>query len=192
MKFITLVITMMVFFACHPPGDRIIVGHPVTAAAETDTIPVTIPGQVVKVSNKKDSLMDIAGVTGRALVDFAKTLQGTPYKYAMSDPLVGFDCSGFITYVFNDFSIDVPRSSVDFTNLGREVDVATAKTGDLILFTGTVDSIRIVGHMGIVTENMDSLRFIHATSGKANAVTVTSLNEHYKKRFVKVIRVLAD
>ena len=85
----------------------------------------------------------------------------------------------------------MPRSSVDFTNTGKEVELQAAKEGDLILFTGTVDSIRIVGHMGIVTENVDTLKFIHSTSGKADGVTISWLNEQYKKRFVKVIRVLA-
>lgn len=129
------------------------------------------------------------GVTPAALVAFAKTLIGIPYKYASVDPKQGFDCSGFITYVFNRFGISVPRSSVDFTNVGIEVPVINAKEGDLILFTGTDDSVRIVGHMGIVTENTDSLRFIHSSSGRVYGVTVSALTDHYKRRFVKVIRV---
>ena len=113
-----------------------------------------------------------------------------PYKYASTDPSIGFDCSGFITYVFNHFGIKVPRSSVDFTNVGNEINWHQAKEGDLILFTGTVDSIRIVGHMGIVTENADTLKFIHATSGRANGVTISALQGYYEKRFIKVIRIL--
>lgn len=65
------------------------------------------------------------GVTGRELVDFAKILLGVPYRYASIDPSKGFDCSGFITYVFNHFNIEVPRSSIDFTNAGKEVDLQT-------------------------------------------------------------------
>lgn len=131
----------------------------------------------------------VHGVTGRELVDFGKTLLGVPYRYGSIDPLKGFDCSGFITYVFNHFNIAVPRSSIDFTNVGKEIDLQTAKEGDLILFTGTVDSIRLVGHMGIITENTDTLKFIHSTSGKANGVTISPLSKHYKLRFVKVIRI---
>ena len=134
----------------------------------------------------------IKSITAHELVAFAKTLLGIPYRYASTDPAKGFDCSGFITYVFNHFNITVPRSSVDFTNAGKEVNLQSAKEGDLILFTGTVDSIRIVGHMGIVTENVDTLNFIHSTSGKANGVVISVLDEHYKRRFVKVIRVLSD
>ncbi|MCW3073201.1 MAG: hypothetical protein JWP69_270 [Flaviaesturariibacter sp.] len=124
------------------------------------------------------------------VVSFAKTLVGTPYVYGASNPKVGFDCSGFITYVFNHFGIAVPRSSVDFTNVGRSVPAETARVGDLILFTGTNPAERHVGHMGLViTSAPDSLRFIHSSSGKAMGVTVSPLGGYYTKRFVKVIRI---
>lgn len=128
-----------------------------------------------------------------SLVAFAKTLIGIPYLYASTDPGKGFDCSGFITCVFNHFNVTVPRSSVDFTNYGKEVSIEEAKPGDLILFTGTDSTIRVVGHMGIV-ESMqdDTLRFIHSTSGKMKGVVITPLENYYRSRFVKVIRVFAD
>ena len=123
------------------------------------------------------------------IVQFAKTLIGTPYRYGSINPREGFDCSGFITYVFNHFQIAVPRSSVDFTNVGEEVAVSESKPGDLILFTGTDSTKRVVGHMGIIVNNSDSTRFIHSTSGKAYGVTVTPLNGYYQGRFVKIIRI---
>ena len=132
-------------------------------------------------------------VQPEAVVRFAETLVGVPYVYASTDPKVGFDCSGFITYVFNHFKIAVPRSSVDFTNVGKPVPVSAAKRGDLILFTGTDSTEKFVGHMGLVTtESEDPLQFIHATSGKAKGVTVTPLNDYYKSRFVKVIRIFGE
>ena len=138
----------------------------------------------------------IAGIdklTPDSLLAFARTLIGIPYLYASTDPKKGFDCSGFITYVFNHFHVSVPRSSVDFTNYGKTIPLEKAKVGDLILFTGTDSTIRIVGHMGIV-ENIknDTLHFIHSTSGKMKGVTITPLGSYYKGRFVKVIRVLKD
>jgi len=125
-----------------------------------------------------------------SLVTFGKTLVGTPYLYASSDPGNGFDCSGFITYVFNHFGIAVPRSSVDFTNVGIEIPKEIASPGDLILFTGTDSTIRVVGHMGIVESNeRGNLLFLHSTSGKAYGVVITPLKGYYETRFVKVIRV---
>jgi cell wall-associated NlpC family hydrolase len=124
------------------------------------------------------------------IVAFAKTLTGIPYVYGSTDPKVGFDCSGFITHVFNHFNIKVPRSSIDFTNVGREIDTSQALPGDLILFTGTNPMERFVGHMGIVTSNGNGkLEFIHSTSGKAMGVTTTELSNYYRTRFVKVIRI---
>jgi cell wall-associated NlpC family hydrolase len=129
-------------------------------------------------------------VKADSIVAFAKTLIGIPYKYGSVDVAEGFDCSGFITYVFSHFKIAVPRSSVDFTHAGVEINLPQARPGDLILFTGTNANIRIVGHMGIVTDNADSLRFIHSTSGKKYGVTVTPLNKYYAERLVKVIRIV--
>ncbi|TWR25124.1 NlpC/P60 family protein [Mucilaginibacter pallidiroseus] len=124
------------------------------------------------------------------LVSFATTLYGIKYKYASADPNSGFDCSGFITYVFNHFQIAVPRRSVDFTNVNKEVSIKDAKPGDLILFTGTDSTIREVGHMGIVTSKPgEEVKFLHATSGRQNGVTETPLNSYYIGRYVKTVRV---
>jgi cell wall-associated NlpC family hydrolase len=134
--------------------------------------------------------INTGNTTPTELLSFAETLKGTPYKYASTNPEVGFDCSGFITYVFNHFKIAVPRSSLDFTNVHRTVPLERAKPGDLILFTGTDSTIHDVGHMGIVTYSQSpQVQFIHSTSGKANGVTITPLNDYYMSRFVKVIRV---
>ena len=125
-----------------------------------------------------------------SVVAFGKSLVGTPYLYASSNPLNGFDCSGFITYVFNHFGIAVPRSSVDFTNVGIEIPKEFASPGDLILFTGTDSTIRTVGHMGIVESNeTGNLLFLHSTSGKTYGVTISPLKGYYEGRFEKVIRV---
>jgi cell wall-associated NlpC family hydrolase len=127
------------------------------------------------------------------VVEFAKTLIGTPYKYASTDPKVGFDCSGFITYVFNHFNILVPRSSIDFTNVGTPIRPENAKPGDLILFTGTDSTEKFVGHMGLVVANDNNqLDFIHSTSGKKHGVTITPFNDYYHSRFMKTIRIFPE
>jgi cell wall-associated NlpC family hydrolase len=127
------------------------------------------------------------------VIDFAKTLIGTPYRYASTDPKVGFDCSGFITYIFSHFKIIVPRSSIDFTNVGKEISTDNAKPGDLILFTGTDSTEKFVGHMGLIVSNQNKqLEFIHSTSGKKHGVTITPFNEYYKSRFVKTVRIFPE
>ncbi len=127
-----------------------------------------------------------------SLVAFAKSLLNTPYLYGSTDPLKGFDCSGFITHVFNHFNITVPRSSYGFANMGIKKTLATCKAGDLLLFTGTDPNERTIGHIGIVCEaSKTSPAFIHSTSGKAYGVTITSMdNQFYQDRLMAVIDIL--
>ena len=140
--------------------------------------------------NYNGSTVSTGNITPAALIAFARTLHGIPYKYGSIDPAQGFDCSGFITYVFNHFNIAVPRTSAEFTFVKHEIDLKQAKPGDLILFTGTDSTIRIVGHMGIIVSSATApVTFIHSTSGRANGVTETPLNPYYMGRYVKIIRV---
>jgi len=168
-----------------PAADTVTIGP-----AFVDTIPAktgdVLPDLWIPPANSEVAHPD-------SIVSFARTLIGIPYLYASTDPAMGFDCSGFITYVFNRYNIKVPRSSVDFTHYGKEITMEAARPGDLILFTGTDSSVRIVGHMGIVEQVGDGgLRFIHSTSGKAKGVVITPFERYYQGRFVKIIRVFPD
>ena len=141
-------------------------------------------------SKKPITTIRTGSTTPAELITFARSLTGIPYKYASANPAKGFDCSGFITYVFNHFGIIVPRQSADFTSMQRPIDLEQAKPGDLILFTGTDSTVRVVGHMGIVVSAAgQEIRFIHSTSGRANGVTETSLKPYYVGRYMKTIRI---
>jgi cell wall-associated NlpC family hydrolase len=186
--------TLTFLLACGRPNQPVQSSEYDTSVTlvHTQELPAYADSVVVDSLVKKttDHVINTRNVRPEAIVNFAYTLKGVPYKYTSTNPAEGFDCSGFITYVFNHFKIEVPRSSVDFTNVGKEVTTQDARAGDLILFTGTDSSIRIVGHMGIVTQNNNGeLEFIHSTSGKAYGVTTTPLNGYYKGRFVKITRV---
>lgn len=140
------------------------------------------------------SIQNNTRVNRDSLVSFAKSLLGTPYLYGSTDPLKGFDCSGFITYVFNHFNIAVPRSSYEFENKGKKTSLNTCRRGDLILFTGTDQLERTIGHIGIVCDIVNgNPSFIHSSSGKALGVTITSMdNPFYQERFMAVIDLLSE
>jgi len=125
------------------------------------------------------------------LLDFAKTMIGVPYRYATSNPEKGFDCSGFVSYVFSNFGFKVPRSSSEYANAGVPVKLAEAKVGDVLIFTGTNPRVRKIGHVGIIYSiDKDGIKFIHSTSGKAHGVTVTEFNDYYKSRFMKAVSIV--
>lgn len=126
------------------------------------------------------------------LLDFAKSMLGIRYRSASSSPSRGFDCSGFVNYVFSNFGFKVPRSSRDFATSGEAKKLEDAKIGDVIVFTGTNSRSRTPGHVGIIYSiDGDEVKFIHSSSGGRKGVTISSLDEgFYKKRFLKVISIL--
>lgn len=128
-----------------------------------------------------------------SLLAYGKNLIGTKYKYATCDPKKGFDCSGFVHYVFNHFKIKVPRSSIDFNTAGIKIHPDSFKVGDVIVFTGTNSKNRTPGHVGIITSNPEEgLQFIHSSSNKKHSgVKLSSYNDspYYEKRFLKIVRV---
>lgn len=128
-----------------------------------------------------------------SLISFAKSFLGTPYVYGRKDPKVGFDCSGFNYFIFENFNITVPRSSSGFKNFGKKIAVEDVKIGDVLIFKGYRDS-SIIGHVGIVYEaNGADSKFIHASSGKAMQVTISELNSaHYSKRFMHAVDVINE
>lgn len=154
-----------------------------------DTLPVV---RKIVVRPSSGTKIDTKGVSPDEVVRFAQSLIGVSYLYGSANPQQGFDCSGFITYVFNHFNIDVPRSSIGFTHVEKEIPLKEVRRGDLILFTGTDSTETEVGHMGIVVATADTIKFIHSTSGKAYGVTVTPLNSYYMGRYVKTIRVFDE
>jgi len=134
---------------------------------------------------------DSDSISGDSLINFAQTLIGTRYRPATSDPLLGFDCSGFVHYVFKYFNMEVPRSSGDFIDAGEKIKLEDARPGDVIVFTSPTHKHRI-GHVGIVVHNGgdDDFKFIHSTSGKEYGVTITTMDDTYRRRFVQIIRLL--
>lgn len=143
------------------------------------------------VRSRIDTAITTGCTTPEELITFAKSLKGIRYRYGSTNPEKGFDCSGFVNYVFNHFGISIPRSSSDFVDVNGKVDLKDAKFGDLILFTGTKS--RRAGHIGIiVSEPGEPVMFIHSTSGAANGVTETPLNDYYMGRYMKTIRLFTE
>ena len=123
-------------------------------------------------------------------IKFAETLEGVKYTYGGASIEKGFDCSGFVWYVFNHFNIKVPRTSESFTNAGKEVAIEDSKMGDIILFTGSDVKSVTVGHMGFITSNEKGrITFIHASSGVGKRIMKSQMSAYFVMRFVKVIRV---
>ncbi|OOV18805.1 C40 family peptidase [Flavobacterium sp. LM4] len=149
----------------------------------------------LKKNNKmqSDSVKIQTAIERDSIISYAKQHLGTRYLYASSNPSKGFDCSGFVYYVFKNFGLTLPRSSGGYKNIGKSLKPEEFKVGDVLVFYGYKDR-NVIGHVGIICEaNGMQSKFIHASSGKAQKVTITALDEeHYTRRFYKCVDVLSE
>ena len=83
---------------------------------------------------------------------YARSFVGVPYRYGGSSPRSGFDCSGFVAFVYRHFGIRLPHYTYAQYGRGRRVSVRSLRPGDLVFFYG-------LGHVGLYVGHQ---RFIHA------------------------------
>jgi cell wall-associated NlpC family hydrolase len=123
------------------------------------------------------------------VINFAERFLGTPYRYGGKQP-GGFDCSGFVGYVFAQLGYQTPASSSLFRTYGSKVSRSGCRPGDIICFKGRNVHAASIGHVGIVVEaNPADIHFIHASVNKG--ITHDRLSSaYYKPRFVQIRRVL--
>jgi len=116
------------------------------------------------------------------VVDTALTYLGTPYRYGGSDPR-GFDCSGFVQYVFARHGVALPREVGDQYHLGRRVQPSDVKQGDLIFFSTVA---RGPSHVGMAISNST---FVHAPSSKGVVRVERFGSRYWARRLVAVKRL---
>ena len=88
-----------------------------------------------------------------AIYEEAKKYVGTPYVWGGSSPETGFDCSGYVCWVYNQNGYDVGRTTANgLWQKSQHISEAEAKPGDLVFFKGTYDTPGM-SHCGIYLGN---------------------------------------
>jgi cell wall-associated NlpC family hydrolase len=123
-----------------------------------------------------------------SIIAFAKTFLGTPYHWGGTTPS-GFDCSGFINYIFGNFGFSLTRTSYNLAELGETVKLEDLQPGDLLFFRGTNPKSTTVGHVAMVTEvTPDAINFIHSSSSGVK-INNFKTSKYYISRYMKAKRL---
>lgn len=118
-----------------------------------------------------------------SVIATAKQYLGVKYQWGGTTPQTGFDCSGYVAYVFAQNGISLPRISRDQYTVGTKVAFENLQRGDLVFFSFTNDGI--VSHDGIY---LGDGQFINSSSSKG--VTVYTIGPYWKSIYVGARRVL--
>jgi cell wall-associated NlpC family hydrolase len=145
---------------------------PASAAAERAKLSAADAKQTVTVQLEHAALSGApekrsARPIGRPrVVEIAKRFLGTPYRWAGASP-AGFDCSGFVMYVYSRVGIQLPHSSWVLWGVGKPVARKDLRPGDIVFFSG-------LGHVGIYVGHG---RFIHSPQ-TGDVVRIQRVSDH--------------
>lgn len=134
------------------------------------------------ISNKYNDLSLQLDEINHPLISNALQFQGTLYKRGGQSPDTGFDCSGYVRFVFKEsYGQNLPRSAAEMAKLGEPVDLHSLQAGDLVFFNTRK---RPNSHIGIYLGNQE---FIHAPT-KGASVRINRLDERYWSNSYEIAR----
>jgi len=140
-------------------------------------IQVPLPDGVgISASTPEGSTVAPPNVHG-GVVGIAMHYLGVPYVWGGSTPR-GFDCSGFVAYVFAQIGVSLPHSSYAMFGMGTPISIGDLQPGDLVFFTGA-------SHMGIY---IGGGQFIHSPH-TGDVVKISSLSGYYSSNFAGARRI---
>lgn len=112
------------------PADPMAKLH-LTAPKVTTTVKTSGGGQPGQPAPSGGPVPENSGASGNSLVGFAKKFIGVPYVWGGTSP-TGFDCSGFVQYVYRHMGVNLPRISADQARAGKRISFADLQPGDLV------------------------------------------------------------
>lgn len=130
--------------------------------------------EVAKIDSKKSNLRT-------DIVNEAHKYIGTQYIYGGKTPRPGFDCSGFLTYVFNKKGVSLSGSSKTLSRLGKKKSTKSLQSGDLAFF----GSSGKVSHVALIIEhNGNQLKVIHSTSKGGVRVDDVFSSDYWRSKYL--------
>ena len=162
-----LIITcaLLLSFGAHAAGQD----APADLVASSPMLANTLPGAI------------------QNLVSYAVSYEGVSYIRGGANPEHGFDCSGFVRYVFGRAEgVALPHSAKALSQIGSRIKMTEMLPGDLVFFRTLRNRI---SHVGIYLGND---QFIHASSTRTGIVMISNLKDRYwTRRFTLARRVEA-
>ena len=141
--------------------------------------------QMQQEARRKSKRYRLSDKEKEILLAGAKRFLGGKYVWGGSTP-EGFDCSGFVHYLYKKRGIRLPRRAYEQSMVGKEIERSELKRGDLLFFLTDKSRGLPITHVGIYLGND---RFIHAASKKKGIIISPLSKGYYADTFVKATRI---
>ena len=127
-------------------------------------------------ANDAEMMQFRADITG-----YAQNFTGLKYRYAGYSPKTGFDCSGFTSYILDEFNVKISRCSRTQSAQGKKTSLSDVLPGDLVFF-GRPGRIQ---HVALVVENTaEGIICVHSTSSRGIIVENISTSKYWKPKIL--------
>lgn len=125
------------------------------------------------------------------VVNYAQKFNGTRYKYGGKTPKSGFDCSGFVSYVYKKVDVNLSPASSQMASAGKSIKLKDIRKGDLMFFTGSNAKKRKVGHVALVVNNKSgTIQIIHATTSRGVITETYNTSKYWTARYLFAKRII--
>lgn len=121
---------------------------------------------------------------GKEIAAYALTFVGSPYAWGGNSPATGFDCAGFVQFIFGQYGYTTSRIANDILLDGEPVAKEDLQPGDVLCF---YSGSHYVGHVGIYVG--DGV-FVHAANSVSGVVTTSLSSGYYATRGYEIRRII--
>jgi len=128
----------------------------------------------------------ISAVDKQKLLEDAKYYHGGKYVWGGTTPQ-GFDCSGYVQYLYKKQNIDIPRTAYSQSKLGKTIPLNRLQKGDLVFFLTDKSRGIPITHVGIY---IGEGKFIHAADKQRGVIVSSIMYGSYRNAFVTAKRLL--
>lgn len=147
----------------------------------------TVNPDSVAIANKNDDARRALVID--SVIQFGKKFVGLKYKYGGSTEK-GFDCSGYVSYIFRKYGYQLPHSSASMAKVGDKVELKDAAVGDLILFKGRSSKSKTVGHVALIIKaDSGQVTMMHSCVQRGVYIEKYNNNPYYNSRYVMCRRI---
>ena len=143
-----------------------------------------------ELANMGFDLSDPSDELASHIIDYATQYLGKPYRHGAKGPYA-FDCSGFTSFIFKEYGIELSASSRTQFTQGEKISFDEIKPGDLLFFGGRAGG-KTVGHVALAVEVNDNgtVTFIHAANKGGIRYDTYPDGGYYSRRYLGARRVI--